>query len=210
MIRVVVAARSAIVRAGLATLIGEQPTIAVVGTASDLDSLWQQIEGLQPEVVLFDAENPVDDLAGLADRQPLPPVLLLAEENDRSGRAEIWQLGVRGLLPKDAIASEIIAAIEAIAAGLMVWHPDLSEAAFAAAAPLAPGTAGVIAQPLTSREIEVLQMLAEGLGNKAIARRLEISEHTVKFHVSSIFSKLQVSSRTEAVIMGTRLGLVLL
>jgi len=64
--------------------------------------------------------------------------------------------------------------------------------------------------PLTTREIEVLGMLAEGVGNKAIARHLDISEHTVKFHISSIFSKLNASSRTEAVILGARQGLILL
>ena len=76
----------------------------------------------------------------------------------------------------------------------------------------APATAAanIPVQPLTPREVEVLHMLAEGLGNKTIARRLGISEHTVKFHVGSIFSKLNASSRTEAVTVGVRQGLVML
>ncbi|MCY7273178.1 MAG: response regulator transcription factor [Phormidesmis sp. CAN_BIN44] len=92
--------------------------------------------------------------------------------------------------------------------GLTVLHPDVMETLL----PVLPATTRPLSetpiQALTSREVEVLGMLAEGLGNKTIARRLTISEHTVKFHISSIFSKLNASSRTEAVILGARQGLI--
>jgi NarL family two-component system response regulator YdfI len=116
---------------------------------------------------------------------------------------------VQGILPTDANADEILEAIQAAAIGLTVIHPDLLDALLGLlpsprSLPIEPD------QPLTSREIEVLKMLAEGLGNKAIARRLKISEHTVKFHIGSIFSKLNASSRTEAVILGARQGMIVL
>ncbi|MCY7276017.1 MAG: LuxR C-terminal-related transcriptional regulator [Phormidesmis sp. CAN_BIN44] len=104
--------------------------------------------------------------------------------------------------------SPLVGAIVAVAAGLTVLHPDVMETLL----PVLPATTRPLPetpiQALTSREVEVLGMLAEGLGNKTIARRLTISEHTVKFHISSIFSKLNASSRTEAVILGARQGLI--
>ncbi|MGH9841805.1 MAG: response regulator transcription factor, partial [Blastocatellia bacterium] len=113
----------------------------------------------------------------------------------------------------------IIAALAAAVAGLVVIHPDVLATPEAARVLLetedaAERSAGapeaVMIEPLTPREREILNLLAEGLGNKEIAGRLHISEHTVKFHVSSVFAKLGVASRTEAVTEGLRRGLILL
>jgi DNA-binding NarL/FixJ family response regulator len=116
--------------------------------------------------------------------------------------------GVRAVLPRQATAEEVIAAIEAAAAGLVVLHPDSADAL--QAVPSSAGRAWSAAQPLTPREAEVLAMMAEGLANKIIASRLSISEHTVKFHIASIFAKLGASSRTEAVTIGVRTGRVMI
>lgn len=118
------------------------------------------------------------------------------------------RLGIRAILPSDVSSDELINAIKATSAGLTVLHPELLNA-FTSVLSVARSTDSP-STVLTAREIEVLEMLAEGLGNKAIARRLNLSEHTVKFHISSIFSKLNVSSRTEAVILGARQGWILL
>jgi DNA-binding NarL/FixJ family response regulator len=117
-------------------------------------------------------------------------------------------LGVRAVLPNDVSSDELINAIKAASVGLTVLHPELLESRTS----LLPVTRSTDIQStvLTPREIEVLEMLAEGLGNKAIAQHLHLSEHTVKFHISSIFSKLNVSSRTEAVILGARQGWIFL
>jgi DNA-binding NarL/FixJ family response regulator len=99
-----------------------------------------------------------------------------------------------------------MAAMSAVFNGMIVVDPELAGA-------IMPATSHAIsppAQPLTPRELGVLQLLAEGLPNKAIAHRLDISEHTVKFHVNSILSKLDAQSRTEAVVHATRQGLILL
>nr|WP_242043558.1 response regulator transcription factor [Leptolyngbya sp. FACHB-671] len=103
----------------------------------------------------------------------------------------------------------MILTVEAIAAGLVVLHPDVSDVLLQELPESnEPVHSEDLDAPLTPREVEVLQLLATGLGNKAIARQLNISEHTVKFHISSIFSKLNASSRTEAVTLGMRQGLI--
>ncbi|MGZ3677783.1 MAG: response regulator transcription factor, partial [Ktedonobacterales bacterium] len=118
-----------------------------------------------------------------------------------------------GALLRDAMPDEIIPAISAVASGLITLDRRLAGDLFAAsqrvAAPAAerPTTSD---EPLTARELEVLQLMAQGLPNKTIAVRLHISEHTAKFHVSAIMMKLGAASRTEAVTRGARLGLLIL
>ncbi len=211
MIRVLVAAASAVVRAGLEALILEAD-LMVIGSAPANGELAGPVEELQPDVVLIDlegdAEEPVLNLLPLTSTLNTPAVVVLTEETTGSWVAETLRLGVRALLPRSATAGEIVAAVEAAAANLVTLHPDLLEPLLAAL-PTAP-RASATNQPLTPREVEVLGMLAEGLGNKTVARRLGISEHTVKFHVGSIFGKLNATSRTEAVMLGARQGLIML
>jgi DNA-binding NarL/FixJ family response regulator len=117
--------------------------------------------------------------------------------------------GVRAVLPREISAEQLQAALRAVAAGLIVAHP----AEVGALLPTPASTMNEVtplAEPLTKREREVLQMLASGLANKEIAARLAISDHTAKFHVASILGKLGASTRTEAVAIGIRHGLVLL
>ena len=112
--------------------------------------------------------------------------------------------GIRGLLPRTASESEIVAAVSAVAAGLVAVHPLFLATVTTALRAEAPE----LDEPLTPREIDVLRLLTEGVGNKEIAHRLHISEHTVKFHVASLLDKLHAASRTEAVSIGLRAGLV--
>ena len=123
--------------------------------------------------------------------------------------ADALRSGVRAILPREATSEEIVAAIQASAAGLVVLHPDaLGSVLFPTSSREQPELDSSD-QILTPREIEVLRMIAEGLGNKEIASKLAISDHTVKFHISSIFAKLDASSRTEAVTIGIREGLIM-
>lgn len=210
--RVLVAANSAIARVGLETLLTQNSALVVVGSATHQD-LAEQIDTLHPDVVLLELELPEEEplasLPGFDRAGDAPAIAVLVDQIQTAWVSELLQAGVRGILPIEAIADEIVATVEAVAMGLVVLHPDfLTSIAVAPVTPrsLVPATA----QPLTPREVEVLRMLAEGLGNKAIARHLTISEHTVKFHISSILSKLNASSRTEAVTLGARQGLILL
>lgn len=165
----------------------------------------------EADVVLLDASSePLEELLeGLQARGLLresrvvlcggPPSFLWASQALRAG--------VRGLLARELRADQLKSALEAVVAGLLVLHPYELQL---------PGTAGAadeafdFVESLTGREKEVLQMLARGRGNKEIAAALKISEHTVKFHVASILGKLGASSRTEAVSVALRRGLLLL
>lgn len=215
-ISVLVAAPSVVVRAGLESIVRtREGDLAVVGSESGVDTLAQQLEDLQPDVVLLDLELHDDEsvpekLVALGASQHVSAIVVLIDDLHGDWTTEALRLGVRAVLPRSATVDEIVSAVVAAAAGLVVLHPD----AFDFLLPVLPSTARTLPTPpiqaLTPREIEVLGMLAEGLGNKTIARRMGISEHTVKFHVSSIFTKLNASSRTEAVTLGARQGLIML
>lgn len=210
MSRVLIAARSAITQAGLAALLADgvaDGVMTLVGLSTP-DSWMAQIEALHPDVVLIEPEEGDELGTRLQSIAGSVPAIVALIDTPSNGVADLLQAGVQGVLPKETIAGELIAAIAAVAAGLVVVHPTLLSGALALPSVYANPVLDL--QRLTPREVEVLGMLAEGLGNKTIAQRLTISEHTVKFHISSIFSKLQVTSRTEAVILGARLGLILL
>lgn len=193
MIRVLITASSPVARAGLESLLRASPNLRVVGSSDDAD------------VVISDWDRPGEDLPeDLLEMSPAAAVILLADDSDRTWTREALRAGVRGVLPRDATPSQIISAIEAAAAGLVVLPAEDLESVLAAPRP-ARST-----ESLSPREIEVLGMLAEGSSNKAIAYRLGISEHTIKFHVTSIMTKLNAGSRTEAVTLGIRQGLIML
>lgn len=208
MIRLVIAAPSAILRAGLESVGASAPATEVVG-ASDLAGLAAAVDRHQPEVVLAAVEvhqdEPPEELLALASRQGAPAIVVLAPDLQPPWTAEALRAGIRAVLPGDLGPREILAAVEAAAAGLVVLHPqDLTQLVADRPVPAAPS------QILSPREIQVLQMLAEGYGNKTIAWKLGISEHTAKFHVASILSKLNAGTRTEAVTQGIRRGLILI
>ena len=140
------------------------------------------------------------------------PVILLADNPARMTSGAL-PAGIRAVLPRNVTSSEIVAAIEAVAAGLFVFHPSDVDSIPALRGPqseTSPELGEPLVEHLTPREIEVLQLLSAGLGNKEIAARLNISEHTAKFHVASILGKLGASTRTEAVTLGIRHGLVMI
>lgn len=216
MIRVLVAAIDPIVRAGLESILQASSDLSVVGVVSDTDTLDVAIADLSPDVVLLelgsqDDEPVTEKLAVLNSLITTPAIVVLADTLQGDWISEALRFGIRAILPRSATAEEILQTAIASAAGLVVLHADAIDV-------LLPGLPAIgrsvdtstPLQALTAREIEVLGMLAEGLGNKGIARRLGISEHTVKFHVSSIFTKLNASSRTEAVTLGARQGLIML
>jgi len=133
-------------------------------------------------------------------------VVLLASDPAAAWTPQTRRSGVRAVLREDATAEELAAAIGAAKAGLVVVHPDaLHGSAARRAAERGDRTAS-----LTPRELEILEMLAEGISNRTIAARLGISSQTVKFHVASILAKLGAASRTEAVTFGVRQGLIAL
>jgi DNA-binding NarL/FixJ family response regulator len=213
MIRVLVAANSVVEAARLASLIKSAPTFELVGSILGGAGLEKQIEALRPDVVL---QQPVagDEEWRLSGQESDPPArVLLVEESQFAGAltaAHAVDSGVRSALPRFATADEIVAAVGAAAMGLVVLHPAVLGHLPAALRPDLHDPSTPPLQALSPRETEVLNMLADGLGNKEIAWRLRISEHTVKFHIGSIFNKLNASSRAEAVAIGVRRGLIAL
>ncbi len=209
-LRVMVVADDSLSRAGLAALIGSQPGLIVTGQAPGSAGLAEAAAVYRPDVLLWDVGwDPTASLQRLAEQRDEPglaglPLVLLLPDEARTSQA--WAIGIRGLLTRDAGLDRLAAALHAAAAGLAVIDPSLAATLVTSRAE-APGSP---VEALTPREIEVLRLMAEGLPNKAIARQLGISEHTVKFHVNAILGKLGVESRTEAVVRATRQGLILL
>ena len=210
MIRVLIGARSEVVRAGLTSLLTADPRFQVVGTFS-IDDLTR-VEDLQPEVVLLDLDSPSDEslLATIQSGGALVnSSLMILTEDPESLAVDVLGSGLRAILPRYATPEEIIAAIQAAATGLVALHPDIFDSMLSRIRPGQQSELDPSGQILTPREIEVLRMIAEGLGNKEIASKLSISDHTVKFHISSIFAKLGASNRAEAVTLGIRHGLIM-
>ena len=204
MTRVLVAARHAAARTRLEAVVAGAPGLRLVPALLGVP-VARQLEELRPDLVLLDLEGErletVLDGPWGASRAAL---IVLTEKPRRvMAHGPLGRGPIRAVLPRDATAGELLAAVDAVGAGLVVLHPDaLERAPRPVRAEVDP------AQPLTGREVEVLGMLAEGFGNKAIASRLGISTHTAKFHVASILSKLGAGSRTEAVTIAYARGLL--
>lgn len=213
-VRVLIVADDRLARAGLATLLAEMPDLAIAGRVSGADDLRAALETHRPDVILWDMGwKPETALGRLASAATDTPVVALLDSEQDAGAA--WGLGAKGLLPRDAAPEQIAAALVAANSKLLVVDARYRDAlpsrpAIEPATPQFPGDEPALVEELTPRELEVLRLLAEGLPNKAIAQRLEISEHTVKFHVNALLGKLGVGSRTEAVVRATRLGLIFL
>ena len=212
MIRVFLIAASPLARAALQNRLKAQ-SVKLVGAAASVDTLGSDLSDSQADVLLVDAagELPEAIIESLADSDLAAeiPVVVLTESAAPAASAQALQAGIRALLPSELSTDQLAAALQAAAAGLVVLHPTEIPAAFPAAAPASQPLAE-LPEPLTRREREVLQMLAAGLANKEIAARLHISDHTAKFHVAAILGKLGAATRTEAVALGIRRGLVLL
>ena len=212
MIRVLIVAASALSRAGLQGMLADS-RFDIAGSAANVETISGQLVDVEPDVVLIEAAADTHEelLTALEDRELVReyPVVVLSEQMKVAWISEAFRAGVRAVLPRDVTREQLRAALEAAAAGLVVVHPSGVNVLVPAPAALT-SPARELPEPLTPREREVLQMISAGLGNKEIAGRLSISEHTVKFHVASILGKLGASTRTEAVSIGIRHGLVLL
>lgn len=205
-LRVLIIAPDPLARAGLGTLLSAQTNCTVVGQVAGDGDFLAELDIYQPDVAVWDLgwdpQAMMDDLAELSATE-LPVVALLTDEVHAT---EAWGAGARGLLPRDVAPDQLATALLAVTQGLAIIEPGW----IAALMPNRPLDPASPTEDLSPRELEVLQLLAEGLPNKTIAHHLEISEHTVKFHVNAIMSKLNAQSRTEAVVRATRLGLILL
>lgn len=217
MISVFIVAASPLARSGLESML-MACQVAVAGSVATLDDLDSRLDDAPADAILIDAtgepfESFLDALVGSGLASDFS-VVLLVEPATLAAWSAVQRAGVRGVLPNDVSPDQLVAALQASASGLLVLHPTQALAPVNsngfALAPVRSQALDEQVEALTPREREVLQMLASGLGNKQIAAKLGISDHTVKFHVASILGKLGAASRTEAVSVGIRRGLLLL
>jgi DNA-binding NarL/FixJ family response regulator len=208
-IRIFVADDHPVVRDGLVAILGTQPDFAVVGEAAGGAETVERAAALRPDVILLDLEMPgMDGVAALQRlREEWPEVraiVFTAFDTDERILAAV-RAGAQGYLLKGVPREELFHAVRIVHAGGSLLQPIVASKLLrqVSRAPDAPAH-----ELLTARELEVLRLLAQGLLNKEIARRLAITERTVKFHVSAILSKLGAGNRTEAVSLAAQQGLV--
>jgi two-component system, NarL family, response regulator LiaR len=210
MIRVLIVDDHKVVRQGLRFLLEQEDGIEVVGECADGPSAVQAVRTLEPTVVLLDLFLPGQDgigvLAQIKQDRPATEVLMLTSSSDDEHLLATVRAGALAYLPKTAGADQVIASVRAAACGESVLEPRI-------AARLVREMRSVALRrrpldQLSPRELEVLTTLARGRSNREIARALEISEETVKAHVSSILAKLQLADRTQAAIFGLQQRLV--
>jgi deazaflavin-dependent oxidoreductase (nitroreductase family) len=201
-IGVLIAAPTPMMRAGLRAML-ETDELRVVGEASSLNDL----DAAQTDIDAFviAGELPAEELLRSVVGEEHPAIVVLSDSAQTVESLRSLPLRGWSILPLDASSDELQAAVMSAAQGLVTLSLTVAERLFNAAQPL---DAGELRENLTSRELEVLALLSQGLPNKLIARELGISEHTVKFHVSALYTKLGASSRTEAVSLGARHGLI--
>ena len=212
MIRVLVWAKSAITRAGLEAIVRADPRFEIAENPGRSADLLSAMRESAPDAILLDtSDTSIGRSLPLVSALPAAPALVaLVDTIRRTDILRALQSGARAVLWRESHPREITAALQAAHDGLTVFSPEILEVLLPASTELAGADHLPPGEPLTAREIDVLSLLAEGAGNKEIAARLHISEHTVKFHVSSILAKLGAATRTEAVTRGYKEGLILM
>jgi DNA-binding NarL/FixJ family response regulator len=200
LIHVTIVSPNHALRVGLREMLGNQPDIKVVGETSDLES----VNEMETEVVVLAS---VSSTRLFEDKSTYGILFLTDDVEDvrkmLNSTSRAW-----GVLSPDAIEDELGAAVHAVGEGLWVGAPGLVKSLIRLNGRRESSNEESLIDPLTAREMEVIQLMAQGLANKQIALALGISEHTVKFHLSALYAKLNCASRTEALKRGIELGLI--
>lgn len=212
-IRVLIADDQALVRSGLALVVGAESDMEVAGEAADGREALARCRELEPDVALLDVRMPGLDGLEAARRvvrdQPTTRVVMLTTFDLDSYLYEALKIGVSGFFLKDDPPEQLVAGIRAVVAGASLLAPSLTRRVvetYVRGPP--PGSTAPELEELTARERDVLKLVAGGLSNAEIAERLVVGEATVKTHVSSIFAKLGLRDRAQAVVRAYETGLV--
>jgi NarL family two-component system response regulator YdfI len=204
-IRVAVVASSAVRRTGLESIVRSHAEFQLAGSFGRVASLKSFSRSTELDVIIIDSDS-IYDL--LLEPTSAAAIVLLAEISDARSISRLLRKGVRAILSKQSDPDDVLSAIYAAYDGLVLLSTPTAESLAAVYGDKPLEVEDELSEEITSRETDVLRMLAEGFVNKDIAVRLGISEHTVKFHISSILDKLGASTRTEAVTLGIRRGLI--
>jgi len=214
-ITVVLADDHSVLREGMRSLLEQERDITVVGEAGNGHEAVAAVRAFEPDIVLMDVVMPrlngIEATKQIKKTNPTTAVLILSAYDDDRYVLGLLDAGAAGYLLKNATGREVIQAIRSVHAGEAVLHPAVAARLLARAGRLSPRHGPVDSEdPLTGRELEVLQLAARGDSNKEIAKELVLSVPTVKAHLVNIFNKLGVGSRTEAVLYGLRMGWLVL
>jgi DNA-binding NarL/FixJ family response regulator len=214
-IRILLVDDQTMFRDGMRVLLSTQPDFQIVGEAADGEQAIHKAAALHPDVVLMDLRMPVLDGAAATRRlraaQPNVRVIVLTTFNEDAAIFDGLRAGATGYLLKDAPTEKLYEAIRAAARGESFLQPSVASrvvAEFARLSERPPDASQALVDPLSTRELEILRLLAGGATNREIALQLFIAEGTVKNHVTNIFSKLDVTDRTRAAIKARELGLL--
>ncbi|MBE1492094.1 response regulator [Plantactinospora soyae] len=204
-LRIILVDDHTVMRAGLVALLASEPTIDIVGEAGNGRAAIELVERVEPDVALLDLRMPLlDGVAATAEILAVRPrtrVLILTTYDTDADIERAVEAGATGYLLKDATRDQLVDAIHSASRGETVLAPRVAQRLVARMRQPTPVT-------LTSREIDVLNGVADGLNNADIGRRLFIAEATVKTHLLRIFAKLDVSDRTHAVVLALERGLL--
>ena len=208
-IRILIADDHAVVREGLRTLITAKPGMELVGEAADGVEAVLQARALQPDVILLDMvmprKNGLEAISEIKRDSPQTRILVLTSFDDDETVFSAIKAGALGYLLKDSSPQQLIQAIRDVYCGQSSLHPAI---AFKVIRELnQPSDMPLTSEPLTEREVETLRLVAQGLTNQEIARKLTVSERTVGKHVSNILDKLHLANRTQAALYALRQGL---
>ena len=204
-IRIAVAATSAVRRAGLESIIRSHAEFHLAGSFGAVASLVSFARSSELDVIVIDTDS-IRDL--LIEPTSDAAIVLLTEVTEARSISRLLRSGVRAILSRESDPDDVLSAIYASYDGLVLLSTPTAESLAALFGDEPLEVEAELSEEITSRETDVLRMLAQGLVNKDIAARLGISEHTIKFHISSILDKLGASTRTEAVTLGIRRGLI--
>ncbi|MCA9899539.1 MAG: response regulator transcription factor [Anaerolineales bacterium] len=212
-IRILLVDDQRLMRDGLRTLLELEPDLDVVGEASNGQEAVQIYADLQPNVVLMDIRMPVMNGVEATERLcqdwPDAKIIILTTFDDDEYVFDGIRAGAKGYLLKDVSGEELATAVRAVAGGSALLGPSVAQRVLAQFAGLAPARPeAVLPEPLSDRELEILQLIAEGLSNPEIAARLFLAEGTVKNYVSNILQKTNTRDRTQAVLKAQSLGLL--
>jgi DNA-binding NarL/FixJ family response regulator len=212
-VRVLIVDDHEVVRRGTRELLEKADGVAVVGEAQDGEEAVTKVGQLRPDVVLMDMSMPrmngVEATKRIKRESPTTAVLALSAYDDDQYVFALLEAGAAGYLLKNVRGAQLVEAVLQVAAGESVLHPDLHAKVMRRIGEQSRATHDADDR-LTAREVEVLKLAAKGLSNKEIARRLVISTRTVQVHLANIFQKLEVGSRTEAVLHALRGGIITL
>ena len=200
-----------LLRQGTRELLEREKDLEVIGEAGDGEEAVRLAQGLHPHVVIMDVAMPklngIEATRKIKENQPDTAVLILSAYDDDQYVFAILEAGAAGYLLKDVPYQELVEAIRAVHAGESILHPTIARKVINRFA--SPGGAGALdveADQLSHREMDVLKLAAQGMSNMEIANELALSVRTIQGHLSNIFSKMQVGSRTEAVIQALQRG----